>query len=353
MSGSAVGAGAPPSVRAQGECAVRLAARAEDACHAMLLTGPPGCAIDEVARWFAGQVIAADGDPDRDVRLAGHGVHPDVLDIVATGATFSVNDDIREVVLAEARRAPTEGHRKVILIHEAERLDDAPANALLRTLEEPPSWLTFILTATRPDAVLATIRSRCERFDLKAISPDDVQQILVAEGVGSEASRRAVDSVGPDIDRARLIAGPYAALVDAASRGIERLDGTAHTAVILAAELTALLDDAIGNLEADLSAERDALASASDQFSPRTLSAMKKRLELRHTRHRRKARTAALTEALLAFERRARDGLVAGERGAHCDRVLSAARTAREALQHNASESLVIESFLVSITSHV
>lgn len=339
----------PPSVRAQGMTAERLAERADNAPHALLLTGPPGCAIDEVARWVAGTIVGAAGDESRDLQLAHNGVHPDILDVVSTGATFSVNDDIRDVVLVEARRAPTEGSRKVILIHEAERLDDAPANALLRTLEEPPEWITFLLTATRPEAVFATIRSRCERFDLQAISPEAVVDILTAEGIGIEAARHAVAEVGADIDRARLIAGPYARLVDAATQGIQRLDGSAYSAITLGAELAALLDETAEAVDNEQREEREALAASSDQFSPRTLSALKKRLELRQTRHRRKARTHALTEAILAFERRARDGLAAGEHARRNDSILIAARRAREALAHNTSESLVIESFLVSV----
>ncbi|MGB2757587.1 MAG: hypothetical protein WBD02_07995, partial [Acidimicrobiia bacterium] len=219
----------------------------------------------------------------------------------------------------------------------------------LRTLEEPPEWITFLLTATRPEAVFATIRSRCERFDLQAISPEAVVDILTAEGIGIEAARHAVAEVGADIDRARLIAGPYARLVDAATQGIQRLDGSAYSAITLGAELAALLDETAEAVDNEQREEREALAASSDQFSPRTLSALKKRLELRQTRHRRKARTHALTEAILAFERRARDGLAAGEHARRNDSILIAARRAREALAHNTSESLVIESFLVSV----
>ncbi len=339
----------PLVVRAQGDSGERLAARSANPPHALLLCGPPGCDSEHIARWWAGTVVGTAEDRERNLRLASEGTHPDVVDVVAVGATFSVNEDIRDHVLVEARRAPSEGERKVIIIHEAERLADAPANALLRTLEEPPPWVVFVLTTARPSAVLATIRSRCELFSLQAISADVVVEVLSAEGVGEQLARTAVAQVGANIERARMVAGPYRALIDASVASISRLDGTAHSALLVSAELSALLDESMVEVDHLLHRERERLSVVADQFSPRSFAALTKRLEARHVRARRKARTQALVEALLAFERTARDGLAGGESGRRGERVLQAAYRARLALSRNVSESLVIESFLMAV----
>lgn len=348
MTAIAVDEDAPVSVRAQGAIATRLADRTAQPPHAMLLTGPPGCGIEQIARWAASKMLGSD-DQARDQRLALEGIHPDIIDLVATGATFSVNDDIRDIALAEARRAPTESNRKVIVVHEAERLDDAPANALLRTLEEPPPWLTFLLTTTRSDAVLATIRSRCEAFALNAISSESVVEVLVSEGIPSHAAEQAVKEVGPDIDRARALAGPYRLLVDSATDAIDRLDGSAHTAVMVSAELIALLDNISEALEATQAQERSQLEETSNQRSPRAMGALQKRMDLRHARQRRKVRTQALVEAILAVERVARDRMVSGQHLVRQERIFHAAAAARNAVHHNTGEGLVIESFFVAV----
>jgi len=91
------------------------------------------------------------------------GVHPDVL-IVEPGESGSIKiEQIREVIESAGYR-PFDGQRRVVIIDQADAMASAPQNALLKVLEEPPSSSTFILVTSRPDMLLPTVQSRCQRL---------------------------------------------------------------------------------------------------------------------------------------------------------------------------------------------
>src|SRR6185369_13295241 len=104
-------------------------------------------------------------------------VHPDVVEFEPAGASYRVKDDVRERILPEAARAPIEADRKVLILFEAERLrgnQNESANAMLKTLEEPPDRTVVILVTSAPDDLLATIRSRCQRIDFESVADDAI-----------------------------------------------------------------------------------------------------------------------------------------------------------------------------------
>jgi DNA polymerase III subunit delta' len=106
------------------------------------------------------------------VRIA-RGVHPDVL-VVEPGDSGAIKiDQVREVVDRAAFR-PFEGRRRVVIFDEADALVVPAQNALLKTLEEPPPSTVFILTTSRPDTLLPTVRSRCIRLSFAAAGPIEV-----------------------------------------------------------------------------------------------------------------------------------------------------------------------------------
>src|SRR2546427_7698708 len=126
------------------------------------------------------------------------GVHPDVL-VVEPGDTGSIKiEQVRDIVDRAAYR-PFEGRRRVVIVDEADALVAPAQNALLQTLEEPPSSSTFILVTARPDMLLATVRSRCIRlaFASSDARPDDdreareiAERVLAHAAVTSDAARR-------------------------------------------------------------------------------------------------------------------------------------------------------------------
>ncbi len=100
------------------------------------------------------------------------------LDIIEIDAASNTGvENIREII-ERARFAPTQARWKVYVIDECHMLSTAASNALLKTIEEPPLRVVFILATTNPERVLNTIQSRCQKFDFRRISPNDIFQHL-------------------------------------------------------------------------------------------------------------------------------------------------------------------------------
>jgi DNA polymerase-3 subunit gamma/tau len=143
--------------------------------HAYLLVGPRGTGKTSLARIFAKALNCtggpkADFDPaDPAVVAIGEGSHLDVIEI--DGASNNSVEQIRDLRDTVAY-APAQGKFKVFIIDEVHMLSVSAFNALLKTLEEPPSHVKFLFATTEVQKVLPTILSRCQRFDLKPISQE-------------------------------------------------------------------------------------------------------------------------------------------------------------------------------------
>ena len=164
----------------------------------------------------AGLVLDACGGCRACGRIA-RAVHPDVLLIGADDEGPITVDAVREAVEA-MRYRPFEGRRRVLVIDGAERLVPQAQNALLKTLEEPPSSAQFLLVSARPDALLATVRSRCQRISFGRLATRDLADLLVRGHGYSEAdARAAAAAAGGSAGRAlELASGEVAAAREAA-----------------------------------------------------------------------------------------------------------------------------------------
>src|SRR5262245_39910451 len=121
-------------------------------------------------------------------RRIARGAHPDVL-VVEPGDTGTIKiDQIRDVV-DRANYRPFEGRRRVVVIDEADALVVPAQNALLKTLEEPPPSSVFILVTARPDALLATVRSRCPVLRFLPLEPEEVTAVLARHGRSDKDAR--------------------------------------------------------------------------------------------------------------------------------------------------------------------
>jgi DNA polymerase III subunit delta' len=116
------------------------------------------------------------------------GVHPDVL-VIEPGDNGSIKiEAIRELVDRAGYR-PFEGRRRVVIIDDADAMVPHAQNALLKTLEEPPSASVFILVSARPDALLPTVQSRCPRLRFRELGPDEVAAALIRAGKSESVAR--------------------------------------------------------------------------------------------------------------------------------------------------------------------
>lgn len=137
--------------------------------HAYLLTGPRGIGKTSIARILAHEINQLPYSDDRD--------HLDIIEIDA--ASNNGVDDIREL-RDRVQLAPVSAPKKIYIIDEVHMLSKPAFNALLKTLEEPPEHVVFILATTDVDKLPATVISRTQRFGLRAIGPDDAIRHLRA-----------------------------------------------------------------------------------------------------------------------------------------------------------------------------
>ncbi len=144
--------------------------------HAYLFCGPRGTGKTTTARLLAKAVNCLDPDPRR--RPCNHCAACDAINRNATTDVIEIDaasnrgiDDIRDL-RERVKYAPTQMKTKFYIIDEAHQITGAAANAFLKTLEEPPAHTKFILATTNPEELLATIVSRCQRFDFRRIDLD-------------------------------------------------------------------------------------------------------------------------------------------------------------------------------------
>lgn len=157
-----------------------LAAALASPSHAYLFSGPRGSGKRAAARAFAAELLAG-GAPDpesaRRRALADPSPHPDLTWLEPPGIQHLV-DEVRERVIEAAAYRPFEGERRVFVVAVAEAMAEESQNALLKTLEEPPSFAHLILITSQATALLETVRSRCQKIAFAALSPDALGQRL-------------------------------------------------------------------------------------------------------------------------------------------------------------------------------
>jgi DNA polymerase-3 subunit delta' len=195
--------------------------------HAYAFVGPSGIGKKRFAFELA-RCLLCERHPDADLEACGQcsscqqvaaGTHPDLLAVgLPEGKReipirlFIGEDETRgkEGLCYDLSLKPMSGRRRVAIIDNAEALNDESANALLKTLEEPPPCSVLILVATSADLLLPTIRSRCQVISFQPLSSADVRQVLLREGITADESEAAQAALicGGSLDAARQLLDP-------------------------------------------------------------------------------------------------------------------------------------------------
>ena len=297
---------------------LRRAAAQERPNHAWLFTGPPGSGRSNAARAFAAALLCEQQDPAargcgscRACRTALAGSHADVTSVTTEKVTISI-DEARDLV-RRAQDRPSTGRWRVIIVEDADRMQERSTNVLLKAIEEPPPRTVWLLCAPSPGDVLVTIRSRCRAVGLRLPPADDVADLLVRrDGIDPELARQAARAAQSHIGIAKRLA------TDGGAR--ERRDRIVRLPLSLrsvpgamkaAADLVALAEaEAQASFEERDAAERDALLSSlgvePGGTVPAALRSQVKRLEEDQARRAKRSKNdyfdRALTD-LLSFYR--------------------------------------------------
>jgi DNA polymerase-3 subunit delta' len=280
--------------------------------HAYLLAGPEGGGKSLAARAFAAALLCAEGGCGvcRNCRLALEEKHPNQVVVEPEGRDIHV-DTVRAEIWHPAYRTAPERGRKVFVIREADRLNPAAADVLLKVLEEPPAETVILLLSARPDELPETVLSRCHVVTFLPLSERFVVETLTAEGADAERAALAARLAGGNLGRARRLAtDPDGLSFREVAREAVDLAGGGPAGSLVAADLVLT---AAERYKKDLAEHlRDELAPFLDDRG-RPEEAYRgaiRRMEERHKRQVRRAERDYVDRVLLAVSGLLRDGVV-------------------------------------------
>lgn len=286
--------------------------------HAWLFTGPPGSGRSNAARAFAAALLCDAPDPAlrgcgecKACRTVLAGSHADVTSVTTEKVTISI-EEARELV-RKAQDKPSTGRWRVIIVEDADRMQERSTNVLLKAIEEPPPRTIWLLCAPSPGDVLVTIRSRCRAVSLRLPPVEDVADLLVRrDGIDPEVARNAARAAQSHIGIAKRLATDEGARTRRES--IVRLPLSLRNvsgAMKAAADLVALAEaEATSSFEQRDAAERQALLTSLGVSEtgavPPSIRSQVKRLEEDQVRRAKRSKNdyfdRALTD-LLSFYR--------------------------------------------------
>lgn len=317
--------------------------------HAYHFVGPDGAGRTEAARAFAGSLFAEGVDEDhafRHRRLAATSSHPDLVLVEPKGRSLLVAD--ARHVITESWRSPVEADLKVVVVDRFDTAEPEAVASLLKTIEEPPPTVVFVLLAAKIPDFHATIASRCVRVDLPPLGDDVLTTALTSDGVEPDQAVVLAEAAAGSLSRARLLAEDrtFIARREAWHSVPDRLDGTGAAVAVLVAELQTMIDDSGAPLAARHERELAAIEEQEEVFGIRG-SGRRDLLE-RQRRELRRLRDDELRFGLATLSRRYRDSVTSGGGDSGLDATARISTTAGE-LVRNPNERLLLQALFLDL----
>jgi DNA polymerase-3 subunit delta' len=259
-----------------------------DPSHAYLLHGPAGTGKRTAARAFAAELLVEGAaDPAGARARVVSGAHPDLTWVRPSGAHELLVDDVKPVI-ASAALTPFEARRRVFVIERADTMNDEAANRLLKTLEEPASFVHLILLTDRPSDLLETITSRCQAVRFDPLPAGAIAERLQSHGVAPEQADACARLALGDAGRALSLALGKGPALRAAADGFA---GAALEARMAERPWRALLGAAqdsgravVADLESEFESRRETLGKRERRRAETEHEARKKRVQRRAER---------------------------------------------------------------------
>lgn len=321
--------------------------------HAYLFLGPEGCGKEEAARAFAAILLSGTDEPsDRVNDMVLRGVHPDVHEVRREGA--SVLKEQAEEVIKIASVTPVESSRKVIIMHEVNLMQPVAIARLLKTIEEPPAGVFFIMLAEQMVDPLVTIASRCMSVPFGLLDTELITTILREEGVNNDTAVAAAKSSHGSLSRARLLASDHqlAHRREFFANIPRRIDGTGATVIAIVDQMLSLIDEAAEPLQR--MHEQEVIDVEATLKVMGVKRAGKKALEDKHKRELRRHRTDELRNGLTEIASVYRDELAQNTNIHRPESYVAAIDRIHEAMRRlslNANEAILLRDLIWALPS--
>lgn len=313
--------------------------------------GSSGTFVDESARLFASQLIDETGESQDRVTKC---LHPDVIEFVPAGINYKVKEDVRDSMLVELRKTPIEGNKKVLIVHDAHLLRKDSANTLLKSLEEPPEQIHWILIAPSTDTLIPTIRSRCYEITFSRLGPEIINKLLIQNGINEAKAQDISTKCSGRLDRALKLCTIFQPINTCAKEIVLSNELSAShvskSAQMVVETFNEIETDVIANHKKEIDEIKKSVKESgySDQAGKIIITTNKKRMEANEKKLRREMLIEFLDALQVSISAKERENSNL-ENEVYANEIIT---EYRNRLIYNPSEQLFIESLLSAITLH-
>lgn len=210
---------------------LKSAAKIGKLSHAYIVNGAAGSGKKTFASYISRALLCENekdapcGTCSACIKAQTHN-HPDIIWVEHEKEKLVSVGEVRQQVIYDVDTAPYYGPYKIYIIQDAQYLNENAQNALLKTIEEPPSYVVIFLLTDNAEGLLETIRSRCVRLDMEALDKDIVAGELIKQGVDSMKAKEAAAFAKGNLGKAMLLTSEseYAYIKDQTNNNLKRIE---------------------------------------------------------------------------------------------------------------------------------